>query len=114
MAQKVPATLGRFIREQREIAQLSLREMARLSKVSNAYLSQVERGLHEPSIRVLTALADALEVPMEDLLGRDGSRSTDQVTVVASVERSISKDPQLSAVQKSALLGVYRSYVAEP
>ena len=60
--------LGRFLREQRALASLSLREMARMAQVSNAYLSQVERGLHAPSLRVMRALADALEVPVEDLV----------------------------------------------
>ena len=55
--------LGAYLREQRELAQLSLRELSRLTHVSNAYLSQIERGLHEPSLRVLRALASALEDP---------------------------------------------------
>jgi transcriptional regulator with XRE-family HTH domain len=54
------ATIGSYIRAQRELARLSLRELARISHVSNAYLSQVERGMHEPSLRVLAAVAEAL------------------------------------------------------
>ena len=61
--------LGRFLREQRALASLSVREMARMAQVSNAYLSQVERGMHAPSLRVMRALADALEVPVEEMLG---------------------------------------------
>jgi transcriptional regulator with XRE-family HTH domain len=52
---------------QRELSRLSLRELARMSQVPNAYLSQVERGMHGPSLRVLAALAGALSLPLEDL-----------------------------------------------
>jgi transcriptional regulator with XRE-family HTH domain len=111
---QTPATaLGRFIREQRQTAQLSLREMARMTDISNAYLSQIERGLHEPSVRVLHALADALEVPVEDLLnGGDSGESRRRHNV--SVEAAIRNDPKLEQVQKDALLAVYRSYVPSP
>ena len=61
------ATIGSYIRTQRELSRLSLRELARMSQVSNAYLSQVERGIHEPSLRVLAAVAEALSLPLEDL-----------------------------------------------
>ena len=60
--------LGAFIKAQRHVANLSLREMARLTDVSNAYLSQIERGLHQPSVRVLRSLAEALNVSAETLL----------------------------------------------
>ena len=64
------ATIGSYIRTQRELSRLSLRELARMSQVSNAYLSQVERGIHEPSLRVLAAVAEALSLPLEDLTAR--------------------------------------------
>ena len=64
------ATIGSYIRTQRELSRLSLRELARMSQVSNAYLSQVERGIHEPSLRVLAAVAEALSLPLEDSLRR--------------------------------------------
>jgi transcriptional regulator with XRE-family HTH domain len=111
MSQPEPGALGRFIREQRQLARLSLREMARLASVSNAYLSQVERGLHEPSIRVLNALADALEVPVEDMLAGHGASSTESVGSGATVEASIHRDAKLTRRQKEALLAVYRSYL---
>ena len=57
--------LGRFIHSQRKLANLSLRELAALSDLSNAYLSQLERGLHEPSIRVINSIARALNVSAE-------------------------------------------------
>src|SRR5579862_7728761 len=62
--------LGGFIRMQRRLADMSLREMAALTSVSNAYLSQIERGLHEPSLRVLRSIAEALGIAPEDLLRR--------------------------------------------
>jgi transcriptional regulator with XRE-family HTH domain len=107
-----PTPLGQFIREQRQLAQLSLREMARMTSVSNAYLSQLERGLHEPSIRVLTALADALDVPVEQLLTRGGA-SSGAPSEEASVEAAVRQDPRLSAGQKQALLAVYREFAGE-
>ena len=74
----MPGTaLGEFIREQRQLARLSLREMARLTSISNAYLSQVERGLHAPSVRVLHAVSDALGIPLEDLIVRTSPSRAD-------------------------------------
>src|SRR5437763_17023479 len=64
--------LGDYIRLQRQMADLSLRGMAELTKVSNAYLSQVERGLHQPSLRVLRAIAEALNIPPDALLAQAG------------------------------------------
>ena len=77
--------LGEFIREQRKLAHLSLRELARTTRVSSAYLSQVERGLHEPSIRVLSAVADVLQVPMEAMIAGQPTASTDGSTPGTSV-----------------------------
>ena len=65
-------TLGGFIRTQRRLANLTLREMAELTQVSNPYLSQIERGLHEPSVRVLKSIASALGVTAETLLAQAG------------------------------------------
>src|SRR5215470_16765819 len=59
---------GSFIRTQRKLANLSLRQLAELTSLSNPYLSQIERGLHQPSVRVLRLLADALNVSAETLL----------------------------------------------
>src|SRR3984885_14153876 len=64
--------LGAFIREQRKRANLSLRQLAELTSLSNPYLSQVERGLHQPSVRVLKALSGALNVAAETLLAQAG------------------------------------------
>src|SRR6201994_4111916 len=64
--------LGAFIRTQRKMANLSLRQLAELTSLSNPYLSQVERGLHQPSLRVLKAISDALNLSTETLLAQAG------------------------------------------
>src|ERR1700734_525101 len=65
-------TLGAFIRTQRKMANLSLRQLAELTSLSNPYLSQVERGLHQPSVRVLKAISDALNLSAESLMAQAG------------------------------------------
>ena len=60
--------LGSFIHAQRKMANLSLRQLAELTSLSNPYLSQLERGLHQPSVRVLKLISDALNVSAETLL----------------------------------------------
>jgi transcriptional regulator with XRE-family HTH domain len=105
--------LGEFIRLQREIAHLSLRQLSELSDVSNAYLSQVERGMHEPSVRVLRAITEALSLPADTLLREAGlldQEPQDANGTTASTETAIRTDPALSEAQKDALLTVYRSY----
>jgi transcriptional regulator with XRE-family HTH domain len=106
--------LGRFIREQRLLARMSVREMARMANISNAYLSQVERGMHEPSIRVLKALAGVLEIPVENLLRFGGGGHLDATTegagIDAGVEHAITRDPRLSDTQRRTLLEIYRSF----
>ncbi len=110
--------LGGFIRAQRQLANLSLREMAALTSVSNAYLSQVERGLHQPSLKVLHAIADALQLSTEQLLKQAGwmsgmthSHPATPAPEAGGTEDAIRADPRLSAEQKAAMLGVYRSFV---
>jgi transcriptional regulator with XRE-family HTH domain len=107
---------GNFVRTQRQLAKLSLREMAELAKVSNPYLSQIERGLHEPSIRVINSIARALDISAETLLaqvGLLGESEKPDGRVPGATEAAISADPYLSEAQRQALLAVYRSYVAE-
>jgi transcriptional regulator with XRE-family HTH domain len=105
--------LGAFIRAQRTTTGLSLRELAERTKVSNAYLSQLERGLHEPSITVLRSIAEALGLPLQALLARAGVLE-DARSAHASArdtEAAILEDPRLSEPQRIALLSVYRSFV---
>ena len=110
--------LGAFIRSQRQLANLSLREVAALTHLSNAYISQVERGLHEPSVRVLKAIADALDLSADTLLAEAGlleeRRAAGDAEARAATEAAIRADPELTEAQKEALLSVYRSYVARP
>ena len=102
--------LGRLIREQRTHAEMSLRELAARTNVSNPYLSQVERGLHEPSVRVLKAIATALNMSAEALMVQAGMLDANR-TPVPSVVDAVRADTRLSDEQKLALLAVYRSYV---
>jgi len=105
--------LGAAIRAERVTAGLSLRDLAERTKVSNAYLSQIERGLHEPSISVLSAIARALGVPLEALLARAGVLDSGEGgrALVRDTEAAIIGDPELSEPQRIALLSVYRSFV---
>jgi transcriptional regulator with XRE-family HTH domain len=109
-------SLGAFIRAQREMANLSLRQLSNLTKISNAYLSQIERNLHEPSIKVLRNVGDALGIRPERLMTLAGlvpSENQDGVeTPPVSTEDAILADPYISAEEKNALLSVYRSYRA--
>jgi transcriptional regulator with XRE-family HTH domain len=105
--------LGGFIRSQRKLANLSLRELADRTKVSNPYLSQIERGLHEPSVRVLKSIAQALNVSAETLLAQAGLLEDDgDEPDEPGTEAAIRADPGLTDEQKTALLAVYRSYLA--
>jgi transcriptional regulator with XRE-family HTH domain len=104
--------LGSFIRAQRKLANLSLRELAALTDLSNAYLSQIERGLHEPSVRVLRSVAQALGVSPATVLAQAGLLD-EEPSDGSATEDAIRKDPLLTQSQKRALLGVYRSYVAD-
>jgi len=103
--------LGEFIRAQRRLAKLSLRDLAERARVSNPYLSQIERGMHAPSVRVLTSIAGALGLSPETLLARAGMGDADD-TPSESTEAVIRADTALTDEQKDALLAVYRSYVA--
>ena len=104
--------LGEFIRAQRQLANLSLREMASMTSVSNAYLSQVERGLHQPSLKVLHSIAAALQLSTEQLLAQGGWASgAREAADGGGTEEAIRTDPRLTPEQRAALLGVYRSFV---
>ncbi|WP_411284587.1 helix-turn-helix domain-containing protein [Lapillicoccus sp.] len=103
--------LGDFIRAQRQMANLSLRQLSALTEVSNPYLSQIERGLHEPSLRVLTSIANALNVSAETLLAQAGLISDTVTSDDDATEGAIRVDQRLTEPQRRALLSVYRSYV---
>jgi transcriptional regulator with XRE-family HTH domain len=95
---------------------LSLRDLAARTDVSNPYLSQIERGLHEPSVRVLKAIAGALNLSAETLLSQagllehvTGEPGDDEALATAAAIRA---DARLTEEQKQALLAVYQSYIA--
>ena len=106
------ATIGDYIKQQREQAKISLRQLAEQAGVSNPYLSQIERGLHEPSVRVLTSIAHALNLSAETLLAQAGLLDEETPTNGSATEDAIRNDARLTEDQKQALLAVYRSYVA--
>ncbi len=107
--------LGAFIRAQRKLAELSQRDLARMVNLSDTYMSQLERGMHEPSVRVLKALAEGLGLGAEQLLGFAAGLSGDEPEAVrtSTTEDAIRHDARLSDAQKKALLGVLRSYLDE-
>ena len=104
--------LGRVIRERRKQAEMSLRDLAARTDVSNPYLSQLERGLHQPSVRVLKAIAAALNMSAEALMVQAGLLDEpEDGEATPSVSDAVQADRHLTDEQKSALLAVYRSYV---
>lgn len=106
--------LGATIRRQRQLAQMSLRQLAELAQVSNPYLSQIERGLHEPSVRVVRSIAKALNVSAEELLGDAGMLDDEGAaqSPTSSTEDAIRSDSSLTDEQKDSLVSVYRAYRA--
>jgi transcriptional regulator with XRE-family HTH domain len=104
--------LGAFIRAQRQMANLSLRELSAMTHVSNPYLSQIERGLSEPSARVLMSIAKALNISAEALFAQAGLLTESTPTNNDATETALRTDPRLTEPQKQALLAVYRSYIA--
>jgi transcriptional regulator with XRE-family HTH domain len=103
---------GQYIKSQRKLAQLSLRQLAAASDVSDAYLSQLERGMHAPSIRVLKSLADAFGMSPELLLAQAGLMNDAEGGQI-DTETAIRADPRLTDAQKEALLAVYRGFVPD-
>lgn len=102
--------LGDFIRRQREMSELSMREFARLAGISNPYLSQIERGLRAPSEQVMRAIADTLEVSAETLYEQAGVHAQDDEP--SPVLDAIRDDRRLSGRQRQALIQVYEAFVA--
>ena len=100
--------LGAYIRNQREGAKLSLRNLAKLAGVSNPYLSQIERGLRKPSAEILQAIARALSISSESLYVRAGI--LEERDIELDLEDVISRDPHLTESQKTALVEMYRSF----
>ncbi len=106
-----PPDIGAFIREQRQLAEMSLRRLADVAGVSNPYLSQVERGLRKPSAQILQQLAKALQVSAETMYVRAGMLDENAVAE-PTLESAIRHAPELNEEQRKALLSVYRSFLA--
>ncbi len=107
--------VGDFIRAQREMANLSLRQLADIAKISNPYLSQIERGLHKPSADVLKNLASALKISAETMYAQagllDGTAAERSAAGQPPVEEVIRADARLSEDQKQTLISIYRGFV---
>ncbi|MGY1806717.1 helix-turn-helix domain-containing protein [Blastococcus sp. SYSU D00669] len=105
------SAVGEFIREQRNAARVSVRELARSAGVSNPYLSQVERGLRKPSAEVLAAIARGLKISAETLYEQAGilDRRPGNADTVAAIR----SDDALSERHKAVLLELYETYVRE-
>jgi transcriptional regulator with XRE-family HTH domain len=107
--------LGAFIRSKRKLANMSLRQLAERTKLSNPYLSQIERGLHQPSVRVIRLISDALNVSTETLLAqagllhRDSTGHAEPNPAPPDIEAAIQSERRLTDEQKSALIAVVRS-----
>jgi transcriptional regulator with XRE-family HTH domain len=103
--------LGAFIREQRDQAEMSIRQLAKAAEVSNPYLSQVERGLRKPSAEILGRIAQGLRISAETLYVQAGilsEREGDEVVTTA-----IASDSTLSERQRTTLLQIYAAFQAE-
>lgn len=102
--------LGRFIREQRRTARLSLRKLSSMAGVSNPYLSQIERGLRRPSAEILQAIAKALRISAETLYVKAGIL---EERGDLDLESAILADPTIGEKQKQVLIEIYQSFKHE-
>ncbi len=109
------SSLGDYLREQRQSAKLSLRQLSELAGVSNPYLSQIERGLKRPSAEILQQLAKGLEVSAESLYVKAGilDEAAAPHAAATDVRRAIANDDALTARQKKTLLDIYESFVED-
>jgi transcriptional regulator with XRE-family HTH domain len=103
--------LGEFIRRQRELQELSMRQLADLVGISNPYLSQIERGLREPSEKVLEAIAENLELSADVLHERGGRHEAADTGDEPAVVAAIRGDPRLTGRERQALLEVYNAFL---
>ena len=111
MARLDVRNLGDYIREQRNSAQISLRQLAKLAGVSNPYLSQIERGLRKPSAEILQQIAKALRISAEALYVQAGI--LDERYGDSDVPNAVLGDPGITERQKQVLLEIYDSFRRE-
>lgn len=104
--------LGEIIRHQRELSELSMRQFADLVGISNPYLSQIERGLRDPSERVVESIARALQLSADALYEQAGMQPDEEPETPAVVE-AVRADPALTGRQRQALVEIYRAFTAE-
>ena len=112
MAPRRSSSLGEIIRQQRELAEMSMRQFADLAGISNPYLSQIERGLRAPSEHVLDGIANALKVSADTLYEQAGMRPPGAEDGDAAVIDAIRSDPGLTPRQRSALIEVYEAFIS--
>ncbi len=108
------AHFGEFVLAQRRLLNISQRQLAKASGVSDSYLSQLERGLYKPSADVLKSLAKAFNLPVTTVFSESGlldDNDADAGVGATSVPDAINADPRLSPEQRSVLLAAYRAFV---
>jgi transcriptional regulator with XRE-family HTH domain len=103
--------LGAFIRQQRELSELSMRQFAAMVGISNPYLSQIERGLREPSDKVIEAIAERLQLSADALYEQAGRGHDDGPAEEPPTRTAICEDPLLTPRQRQALARVYDAFV---
>ncbi|WP_425309111.1 helix-turn-helix transcriptional regulator [Ammonicoccus fulvus] len=101
--------MGAFIRQQRELSQMSMRQMSQIVGISNPYLSQIERGLRAPSATVTAAIATTLGITVEELYERSGSHA--EPGRKTEVRQAIERASELGPLQRASLLGIYESFI---
>jgi len=109
----VLSAFGEFVRAQRKLAQVSQRHLAKMSGVSDSYLSQIERGNYRPSPEVVKALAQAFGLEPKQLYTMLGFIDEDDSDKATTVEQAIQLDDRLEPSQKETLMRVYRSFVGD-
>ena len=104
------SSLGDIIRRQRELSELSMRQFARMVGISNPYLSQIERGLRDPSEKVLDSIAQSLQMSADALYEQAGVPPEGTDDGDPAVVEAIRADPALSGRQRQALIQVYEAF----
>jgi len=102
---RTPPTLGEIIRQQRELAELPMRQLAAMVGISGPYLSQIERGLRAPSEQVLGAIAKSLQTSAAAL--QTQAEAMAPPVAPSEVVAAIARDPDLTTRQRQALIEVY-------
>ncbi|UQX10378.1 helix-turn-helix domain-containing protein [Candidatus Mycobacterium methanotrophicum] len=111
--QRPRSVLGALIRQQRELAELPMREFAKVVGISNPYLSQIERGLRAPSDAVLESIAETLDTSADELyrmagfVERPASSDDESADLGAAIEAAM----ELTSAQRRAMLEIYRSFL---